>query len=148
MTQIVNRQLEPYSCSLTCLRQAGVNAIHCIRHAHCPPRVNRPLKLHKRCTCCLCVKVGMLAGPLFIGCPYFRNYIRHNSDYLAAATVCRCVCVGCFAVCVGVCMYAICVKGGPPHLLPLATRVDQHRWRVSLDMRRAKTKCVQVANLV
>ena len=26
----------------------------------------------------------------------------------------RCVCVGCFAVCVGVCMYAICVTGGPP----------------------------------
>ena len=104
MTQIVNRQLEPYNCSSTCqtcLRQAGVNASHCIRHAHCPPRVNRPLKLHKRCTCCLCVKVGMLAGPLFIGCPYFRNYICHNSDYLEAATVC---------------MYGVLrgVTGGPP----------------------------------
>ena len=44
----VNRQLEPYSCSSTCLRKVGMNAIHCIRHAHYPLTVNYLSSLHKK----------------------------------------------------------------------------------------------------
>ena len=84
---------------------------------------------------CLCVKVGMLAGlplyrmPVFpkLHSPQFR--LPGGSDGVYAWGASRC-------------------EGGAPHLLTLATRVDQHRWRVSLDIRRTKTKYVQVVNLV